>query len=150
MAYLIHKADGTAISVADNAIDTDFYNPSGGSTGLGMGIQLVGRNAIDYGAAVAQSFLQITENFSSATGTQPIGAKALQGQLWYDKTLSTLYVRVTPGISGANDLATNWRKIPTLDPVTPGDGDIQVLSGPTRINIYAAGAWQQVFPAIYS
>jgi len=149
MAYLIYKADGTSVSVADNAIDTDFYNPTGGSLGNGMGIQLIGRNAIDYGAAVAQTFLQLTENFSSATGTQPIGANALQGQLWYDKTLSTLYVRVTPGISGANDLATNWRKIPVVDPVTPSDGDVQVLAGPI-INIWADGAWQQVFPAVYS
>jgi hypothetical protein len=149
MAYTIRKADGTAVTIADNAIDNDFYNAIGGSTGLGMGIQLIGRNAIDYGAAVAQTFLQSTENFASATGTQPIGAKALQGQLWYDKTLSSLYVRVTPGVPLADNLATNWRKIPILNPVTPGDGDIQVLTGPTRINIYANGAYQQVFPPVY-
>lgn len=148
MAYSIRKSDGTLVTVADNAIDTDFYNPTGGSTGLGMGIQLIGRNAIDYGAAVAQSFLQLTENFSSATGTQPIGAKSLQGQLWYDKTLSTLYVRVTPGVPAADNLATNWRKIPVLNPVTPSDGDIQVIGA--VISIWANGAWQQVFPAIYS
>lgn len=148
MAYSIHKSDGTLVSVADNAIDTDFYNPVGGSTGLGMGVQLIGRNAIDYGAAVAQTFLQMTENFSSATGTQPIGANALQGQLWYDKTLSTLYVRVTPGVPLADNLATNWRKIPVTNPVTPGDGDIQVVG--SVISIWAAGAWRQVFPAQYS
>ena len=148
MAYSIRKSDGTLVTVADNAIDTDFYNPTGGSTGLGMGLQLIGRNAIDYGAAVAQSMLQMVENYSSATGTQPIGAKALQGQLWYDKTLSTLYVRVTPGVPAADSLATNWRKIPVLNPVTPGDGDIQVIGA--VISIWANGAWQQVFPAVYS
>jgi hypothetical protein len=148
MAYSIRKSDGTLVTVADNAIDTDFYNPTGGSTGLGMGIQLIGRNAIDYGAAVAQTFLQSTENFSSSTGSQPIGAKALQGQLWYDKSLSTLYVRVTPGVPAADSLATNWRKITVLNPVTPGDGDIQVIGA--VISIWANGAWQQVFPAIYS
>jgi hypothetical protein len=148
MAYSIRKSDGTLVTVAVNAIDTDFYNPTGGSTGLGMGIQLIGRNAIDYGAAVAQTFLQSTENFSSSTGSQPIGAKALQGQLWYDKSLSTLYVRVTPGVPAADSLATNWRKITVLNPVTPGDGDIQVIGA--VISIWANGAWQQVFPAIYS
>jgi len=148
MAYSIRKSDGTLVTVADNAIDTDFYNPTGGSTGLGMGIQLIGKNAIDYGAAVAQTFLQSTENFSSSTGSQPIGAKALQGQLWYDKSLSTLYVRVTPGVPAADSLATNWRKITVLNPVTPGDGDIQVIGA--VISIWANGAWQQVFPAIYS
>jgi len=148
MAYSIRKSDGTLVTVADNAIDTDFYNPTGGSTGLGMGIQLIGRNAIDYGAAVAQTFLQSTENFSSATGSQPIGAKALQGQLWYDQSLSALYVRVTPGVPLADSLATNWRKITVINPVTPGDGDIQVVGA--VISIWANGAWQQVFPAVYS
>jgi len=150
MAYSIRKSDGTLVTVVDNAIDNDFYNPIGGSTGLGMGIQLIGRNALDYGAAVAQTFLQSTENFSSQTGSQPVNSKALQGQLWYDQSLSTLYVRVTPG-GGADsppNFTTNWRKITVLNPVTPGDGDIQVIGA--VISIWANGAWQQVFPAIYS
>lgn len=148
MAYSIRKSDGTLVSVADNAIDTDFYNPTGGSTGAGMGIQLIGRNAIDYGAAVAQTFLQMTENFSSATGTQPVGSKALQGQLWFDKDEGSLYVRVTPGVPGADNLAVNWRKIPVVNPVAPTDGDVLVTG--SIISIWANGAWQQVFPAVYS
>ena len=38
---------------------------------------------------------------------------------------------------------------PSVNPTTPRTGDIQVLAGPI-INIYAAGAWKQIFPAVYS
>lgn len=157
MAYIIYKADGTSVSIADNSIDTAFYNSAGGSTSNGQGIGLVGRNTLDYGATIAQNFLQMTENFASATNTQPIGSVALQGQLWYDKTLSKLYVRSTPGVTGANSMA-NWQEVVTINstesvPVvnptgTPSDGDIKVVG--SVISIYAAGAWKQVFPAIYS
>jgi len=66
MAYNIHLSDGTPVTIPDNAIDTSYYNPTGGSTGNGLGIQLPGRNAINYGAATAQNFLQLTENFCSS------------------------------------------------------------------------------------
>ena len=153
MAYTIHKSDGTLYTVPDNLIDQVFYNPTGGSNlgvapGLGVGPQLIGRNTIDYGTAIAQNFLQMTENFSSVTGTFPSDTTALQGQLWFDKTLQALYVRVTGATSGG---LANWRKISTIaDPsvVTGSDGQIQVVG--SVINIWANGAWRQVFPAIYS
>lgn len=157
MAYIIYKADGTTVSIADNSIDTAFYNAAGGTTSNGQGIGLVGRNTLDYGATIAQNFLQMTENFASATNTQPIGSVALQGQLWFDKSLAKLYVRTTAPATGANSMA-NWREvftvassetIPVVNPTgTPKDGDIQVVG--SVISIYAAGAWKQVFPAIYS
>jgi hypothetical protein len=114
MAYTIYKADGTAVTVADNSIDTAFYNSSGGSLSTGQGVELIGRNTLDYGAAIAQNFLQITENFASSTGTQPIGAVVLQGQLWFDKALSKLYVRTTAPAAGANSMA-NWQQVVTSD-----------------------------------
>jgi hypothetical protein len=39
--------------------------------------------------------------------------------------------------------------VPAVNPSTPKDGDVQVAAGPT-ISIYAAGAWRQIFPAVYS
>lgn len=146
MAYTIYKGDGTAITVADNAIDTDFYNPAGGNAGNGLGIQLIGRNAIDYGAAVAQNFLQQQQNFASLN--VPSDAKSQQGQLWFKRTSATdgeLYLRVTSNISGG---ILNWRKVTVVNPTVPGDGDIQVVG--SVISIYANGAWRQVFPAVYS
>jgi hypothetical protein len=144
MAYTIYRADGTLVSVPDNAIDQTFYNPAANGPGIGMGIQLNGRNAIDYGAPTAQTLLQMTENFAS-NNVLPSDGTSLVGQLWFNKTTSSLFVKVTT----ANVGAANWRKIAVVDPVVAGDGDIQVLPGPV-INIWANGAWQQIFPAVYS
>lgn len=113
MAYTIHKSDGTAVNIPDNIIDTVYYNPVGGSAGTGLGIQLLGQNSVSYGAAVAQNFLQMQENYSNSAF--PSDATALQGQLWFNKTSGTagnLFVR-TSG-SGSGGLA-NWRQVVITD-----------------------------------
>jgi hypothetical protein len=79
MPYTIHKSDGTPITVPDNTIDIAYYQTNGGNAGLGLGVQLLGRNAINYGAPVAQNFLQLTENFASGAGFFPSDNTALQG-----------------------------------------------------------------------
>ena len=157
MAYTIYKADGTPVVIPDNAVDTAYYNASGGTASSGQGIQLVGRNAINYGAPTAQNFLQMTENFASITSTQPADSVALQGQLWYDTALKLLYVRTNNNTSGG---MANWQQVVTVNgsetgsiPVVnpsgpPSVGDIRVVG--SIISIYANGAWQQIFPAVYS
>lgn len=147
MAYTIYKADGTAVVVPDNTIDSDFYNPNTNGVSKGTGTQLIGRNAIDYGAPVAQAFLQLTENFCGPNIPGADTTNPLQGQLWFNKTNSSLYVRVNSNTAGG---LANWKRIVVIDPVSPSDGDVQVLTAPTRINIWADGAWRQVFPAVYS
>jgi hypothetical protein len=138
MAYTIYRSDGVAVTVPDNTIDSQFYNPTANGVGKGLGIQLNGRNAIDYGAPTAQTWLQMTENFAS-NGVIPTDGTSLVGQLWFNKSTSSLYVKVTTAAVGIN----NWRKIPVTNPITPVDvGSV--------ISIWANGAWQQVFPAIYS
>jgi len=109
MSYTIYKSDGTAVTVPDNTIDAAYYNPTGGSTGNGLGTQLIGRNAISYGAPVAQNFLQMTENFASAT--VPSDVTSLQGQLWFEKTSPTagnLHVRISGATTGG---IANWNKL---------------------------------------
>ncbi len=166
MSYTIYHADGTPVTVPDNAIDTAFYNANAHASGVGIGTQLVGRNAINYGAPVAQNFLQMTENFASSLAFRPGDAFALQGQLWFEKTSTTdgnLNVRVSSATSGG---AANWRQlisanssgvviirggsVPVVNP-TPGteqDGDTLVVG--SVISIWANGAWRQIFPAVYS
>ena len=141
MAYTIYNAGGTPMSVPDNAADTTYY--TGVAYGPGQGIYLVGRNTINYGAPIAQNFLQLTENFASSV--RPADARSLVGQLWFDKTALTLNVKVKTAESNNAD---NWRKVIVTNPVTPGDGDIRVVG--SVISIYAGGAWRQVFPAVYS
>lgn len=122
MAYLIYKSNGSAVSVPDNLINTAFYNASGGGgygpgnvpqSGHGLGVQLVGKNKVDYGAAIAQDLLQLQENFCSAT--TPSDTTSLQGQLWFKQTSTTageLYVRIAGNSSGG---ILNWQKIITID-----------------------------------
>lgn len=117
MAYLIYKSDGTAVTIPDNAIDTAYYDASGGGgfgpgnipqAGHGLGVQLVGRNTIGYGAAVAQSFLQLQENFCSSA--VPADAFSLQGQLWFNQSSVTdgnLFVRTRSDLVGIN----NWKEL---------------------------------------
>lgn len=146
MTYQLFTPTGSAhavvpISVPDNAIDAALYD-----SGSKLGVLLVGRNAIDYGTAVAQNTVQMLSNFAGTT--LPGDAIALQGQLWFNATSGTtgqLYVRVTTNGSGG---ILNWRKVPVVNPPTPSDGDIQVVG--SVISIYANGAFQQVFPPIYA
>jgi hypothetical protein len=45
-------------------------------------------------------------------------------------------------------LTVQTKHVPVVNPVTPVDGDTQVVG--SVISIYAAGAWRQIFPAVYS
>ncbi len=112
MPYTIHKSDGTAVIIPDNIVDVAYYNATGGDGATGLGTQLVGRNAINYGAPWAQNFLQLTENFASGTSFYPSNATALQGQIWFNKvspTTGKLFVRITGNTSGS--FSANWVEI---------------------------------------
>jgi hypothetical protein len=144
MSYTIYHADGTSVTVPDNAIDNLFYNATPAGSSLGIGTQLIGRNTINYGAAVAQNFLQMTENFASEYASRPIDTKALQGQLWFDKTSTTsgtLCVRTSSATSGGD---SNWKKVVTADYTT---GDVTLtgaitatqFNGPVTLSVNIAG-----------
>jgi len=105
MSYTIYKSDGTQIIVQDNNIDDAYYNELGGNEGLGLGIQLAGRYIKNYGALIAQNFLQMTEHFAS--NSVPDDSTSLQGQLWFNKLSESggnLYVKTSTTQSGIN----NW------------------------------------------
>ncbi len=123
MPYTIYQSDGTPITVPDNAIDTEFYNPVGGGgvvypTGQGLGIQLLGRNTLNYGASVAQNFLQLSENFCSSS--PPSGTFSLQGQLWFNQLSTTngnLYVKATQNTTSI--IGTDWIQLLTSTSSAP-------------------------------
>lgn len=154
MAYEIYKADGTLVTVPNNTIDVQLYDPAANGAGKGIGTQLIGRNAVDYGEPIAQNFLQLTENFAGTV--IPSDTTSLVGQLWFNKTDSEIYVKFDTAGTGI----TNWKKLVAVDssetgtsPVinpsgTPADGDMQIVG--SVISIYANGAWRQIYPAVYS
>ena len=118
MAYNIYKSDGTTVSVPDGIVDQAF-NDTAANGGKGLGIQLIGNNSPIYVSPIAQTFLQMTENFCSAT--IPSDTTALQGQLWFQKSSDTdgnLFIRYSGATFGG---ITNWKQIALgTSPVTPG------------------------------
>ena len=117
MTYNITKANGTSVSVPNNEIDEKTcYDIAGGDAvpPTGLGVKLVGKNAVGFGQAFAQNFLQLVENFSS--NKTPSDTSTLQGQLWFKRTDDTngnLYVRKSnSGTTGGID---NWKKLLTSD-----------------------------------
>lgn len=91
MAYTIYKSTGgDAITINDGIVLEDYYNQNANGVGKGLGIRLLGRNVIDYGAIVAQNFLQLASNFASDTA--PSDGTALHGQLWFDSVNKRLFI----------------------------------------------------------
>jgi hypothetical protein len=114
MPYTVYKSDGTAITIADNTVDQRYNEPNLSNPAGSVGIQLVGRNAINYGTPTAQNFLQLAENFCGSQ--EPDTTQPLQGQLWFKKTSNTsgnLYVRYSSSISGV--FSDKWAQVITSD-----------------------------------
>ncbi len=141
MTYSVYKPTGSnglnPIQVPDNTSNNAFYD----STNK-IGIQLVGRNMIDYGSAIAQNIVQMTSNFAGTIA--PSNSIALQGQLWFNSTSSTtgtLYVRTTANTSGA--FSTNWTEV-----LTSGNGNAATankLATPRTIATTGDAAWSVSF-----
>jgi hypothetical protein len=158
MSYSLQKPTGSfgtnPIPVEDNLINSTLFDSTNN-----VGVLLVGRNAIDYGKPIAQNIVQMVSNFSGTVA--PIPDIALQGQLWFQTSgqdAGKLFVRIT---AGSAVFPAGWDRIVTVSStqtgnvaiVNPGtgtekDGDILVQG--SVIYIRAAGAWRQVFPAVYS
>jgi len=113
MAYIIYNSDGTQFTIPDNLINDTFYNPTGGTAGNGLGMQLIGQNTIEYGAAIAQNFVQLMSNFSSDTAAIPADANSLQGQLWFNNTSGIMHVRTQPSFQSGG--ISNWSELALLD-----------------------------------
>lgn len=88
MAYNIQRSDGTVQTIPDNVIDNSKYS-----------IRLPGRGVFNYGEDYAETIVRMLENF--AANTPPV--RAIPGQLWFDKSVSTLKVNV-----GTNDTTPVW------------------------------------------
>jgi len=75
MAYIIYKTNGQQLlTLLDGTLDSS------------RGVNLVGKNYVNFGTAQNENFVRLMENF--ANGTAP--AYPLTGQLWYDTGTTTL------------------------------------------------------------
>ena len=160
MPYSIYGSDGTPVSIPDNVIDNAYYNASGGGgfgpgntpqAGHGLGLQQIGRNTTDYGAAIAQNFLQLQQNFSSSVLNYPSDATSLQGQIWFQQTSissGSLYVKTsTTGVGLANwqQIATTGGTVNAAVNISGGlSGDLVYQSAANTTAFVTAGTSGQV------
>lgn len=76
--YTINKSDGTTlVTVPEATINTSACS-----------LALVGRRAVSYGELMAENFVRLTENFAHTVAP----SNPLTGQLWFDKSSSTLKI----------------------------------------------------------
>jgi hypothetical protein len=114
MPYTIYNGNGTTtVTIPDNVIDTTFYD-----TTNNVGVQIAGRNAINYGQPLGQNLLQMLQNFAGPNRPLPIWSQ--QGQLWFDTTNQTMNVKFST--SGPTD-ASNWAQFLT---VPSGGGSVSI------------------------
>jgi hypothetical protein len=139
MAYTINKQDGTPLSISAGLVTptTDYV------------VQFIGKNSADYGPALNQNFLRITENFAS--DTQPNPTNLLTGQLWYDKT--NLSLKVYDG-TRFNSLAklTTSNVVAASATVKEGDLWFDKTTDPVNkaLKIYNGNAWVKVGESTFS
>lgn len=139
MAYTINLTNGTVFAVVND-----------GTTNTNSSVTLIGKNYAGYGEFLDDNFIQMLENFSSASsGGNPTVAKLaspLTGQLWWDSTNSVMKVYT----------GTGW-KIPTgttasasTPSVTLNSGDLWYDTTNAQLKVYNGASFIVVGPAFTS
>ena len=105
MAYTINNSDSSkTFTIQDSIIDS--------ST---LSVDLIGQNASGYGPSIAKNFVQLLENFASASS--PSAGTKLIGQLWFDKTNNNIKVFKDTDGDGTGDFWVNLE--PTISGSEP-------------------------------
>jgi hypothetical protein len=138
MAYTINLTDGNVFAtISDGTINTS------------SSLTLVGKNYAGYGELLDENFIQLLENFSSASsGGNPTSGKLaspLTGQLWWDKTSALLKVyngSIWKTISAATASATQ--------PTSNVTGDLWYDTVNQQLKVWSGAAFIVVGPAFSS
>lgn len=130
MAYIFTKSDNvTTVTINDGSIDDTKFT-----------IKILGRNASNYGTAMAENLVHIVENFASTT----VPALPTLGQIWFQKAAAgDGKIRVYDPINGNPNDLENWRilfssgdtidvaSIPNLDASKITTGVLPIARGGT-------------------
>jgi hypothetical protein len=131
MPYIVNFTDRenkTPITVFDNTSSTD------------TSLTFPGRNVTGYGQIIAENFLALLENFSSAN--EPVNP--VEGQLWYDSTDGILQIWDNTSWKAASGI----QKGPT-EPAIPTSkvGELWVDTTNQQLRIYTGTRWLLVGPS---
>ena len=127
MTSRITKTDGSLLTtIADGTVDNT------------TNLILIGKNYAGYGDFLNENFIHILENAASSTAPE----NPLEGQLWWDKGLSTLKVW-TGSIFKVISSSTSQDTAPD----TPVIGDLWWDTFNGQLNVYNGTAWTLIGPA---
>ena len=131
MPYIVNFTDRenkTPITVFDNTSSTD------------TSLTFPGRNVTGYGQIIAENFLALLENFSSAN--EPVNP--VEGQLWYDSTDGVLQIWDNTSWKAASGI----QKGPS-EPAIPDSkvGELWVDTTNQQLRIYTGTRWLLVGPS---
>lgn len=135
MAYTINLTDGTIFAtIADGTINTS------------SSVTLIGKNYAGYGEFLDENYIQMLENFSSASSSgNPTSSKLgapLTGQLWWDSTNSIMKV-----YNGSVWKVMTGTTASSSAPSSPVTGDLWYDSTNAQLKVYTGSAWLLVGPA---
>ena len=130
MTYQVNFTDSenkTAITVFDNTSSTD------------TSLTFPGRNVTGYGQIIADNFLHLLENFSSATA--PVNP--VEGQLWYDTTEESLFVWDNTNWKAASNIQRSGSEPPAT---SSKNGELWVDTVSQQLYIFSGTRWILVGP----
>lgn len=136
MPYTIKHSDTTKndILVNDNISNTE------------TSLTFPGRNQRGYGIDIAENFLHLLENFSSATPPD----NPIEGQLWFNSTTKELLVN-----DGSSSALSSWKPAGALNkgnslPSSANVGDLFVNTTMHQLYLWTGTTWVLVGPAFGS
>lgn len=102
-------------------------------------LSFVGQNYSGYGRIIAEDFLHLLENFASSTAP----SNPVEGQLWYNTAVSTLYV----WDSTAWNTAGSLKKATTAPEVANSlQGDLWVDTANSQLYLFSGSNWLLIGP----
>tara|TARA_B100000941_G_scaffold255269_1_gene203881 strand:+ start:645 stop:2726 length:2082 start_codon:yes stop_codon:yes gene_type:complete len=131
MAYTINYSDtnkGT-ISIEDSTINQT------------TSLDIPGRNTTSYGSVIANSFLNLLENFANTSAPR----NPIQGQLWYDSSTGVNTLKLYDGTGWIN--ASGLKKGNTAPTVSSAlTGDLWSDTDNNQLYIFTGSGWTLVGP----
>lgn len=131
MAYTINYSDtnkGT-ISIEDSTINQQ------------TSLDIPGRNTTSYGSVIANSFLNLLENFANTAAPR----NPVQGQLWYDSSTGIDTLKLYDGTGWVN--ASGLKKGSTAPDVSNAlQGDLWSDTDNNQLYIFTGSGWTLVGP----